>query len=213
MKVLFATARPPFPPLMGDQLIAYEQLKRLGPRDELHLLTLDDGRTDESALRAALAPYTASVHLFRRAARRWRTLRSVYNGLPVLVNLFYDAAIRVEIEERLRAIAPDVVHVQTIHMAEYFNHVELPKVLDLIDAMSLTMGRRARRERLLRRLVYRWEAAALKRYEVRAMRCYSVVSLVSAQDAAHYPGAGDRREPKRNVHHAGAAHGMAGGAP
>src|SRR5512139_3895566 len=98
MRVLYATVRPPLPQRMGDQLIAYEQLKRLGPRDEIHLLSLDDGRHDRAQLRAVLAPYCRTIHLIPHRPRRRRAWHSLYNGLPVLVNLFYDPAIRARIE-------------------------------------------------------------------------------------------------------------------
>jgi polysaccharide biosynthesis protein PslH len=185
MRVLYATVRPPAPQGMGDQLIAYEQLARLGADDEIHLLSLDDGRHDRAQLEAMLAPHCRSIHLLPYRPRRRRAWRSLYNGLPVLVNLFYTPALRARLESIVRAVAPDLLHVQTVHLTEHFNHLEIPKVLDLIDAMSLNMMRRASRERGLRHVVYRREAAMLKRYERRTMARYQAVSLVSAADAAY----------------------------
>jgi glycosyltransferase involved in cell wall biosynthesis len=104
-----------------------------------------------------------------------------------LVTRFHDRRLQGAIEEVVRETRPDVIHVQTVHMAEYFKDVEAPKVLDLIDAMSLSMERRAAWERFPYGLVFKREARALKRYEERIMRHYDSVTLVSSADAGHHP--------------------------
>ena len=39
MKILYLTARQPFPVTKGDQIIAYEQIKELSKRHEVYLAT------------------------------------------------------------------------------------------------------------------------------------------------------------------------------
>lgn len=187
MKVLYATVRPPFPPRMGDALIAWEQIRRLGGDVEITLLTLDERLRDEAMLRQQMAPFCRAIHVVRRNRdRRW-VWRNLSRGWPALVARFYDRRLQATIDDVVRQARPDVVHVQTVHMAEYFKNVEAPKVLDLIDAMSLGMERRAARERFPYRLLFAREARVLKRYEERIMRHYDRVTLVSNADALHYP--------------------------
>jgi sugar transferase (PEP-CTERM/EpsH1 system associated) len=187
MKVLYATVRPPFPPRMGDALIAWEQIRRLGSEVEITLLTLDERLKDEAALRRQMAPFCRATHVVRRNRNRGWVWRNLSTGLPALVSRFYDRRLQAAIDEVVRESRPDVVHVQTVHMAEYFKDVETPKVLDLIDAMSLGMERRAARERFPYRLAFEREARVLRRYEERIMLHYDRVTLVSNADALHYP--------------------------
>lgn len=187
MKVLYATLRPPFPPRMGDALIAWEQIRRLGNEVEITLLTLDERLRDEAVFREQMAPFCRAIHVLHRNPDRAWVWRSIRKGWPALVSRFHDRRLRGAIDEVVRQIRPDVIHVQTVHMAEYFKDVEAPKVLDLIDAMSLSMERRAAREPFPYGLVFKREARVLKRYEERIMRHYDGVSLVSSADAHHHP--------------------------
>jgi glycosyltransferase involved in cell wall biosynthesis len=172
---------------MGDALIAWEQIRRLGGEVDITLLTLDERLKDETVLRQQMAPFCGATHVVRRKRdRRW-VWRNLSKGLPALVSQFYDRRLQAAIEDVVRQVRPDVVHVQTVHMAEYFKDIQVPKVLDLIDAMSLGMERRAARERFPYRLLFTREARVLKRYEERIMRRYDGVTLVSNADALHYP--------------------------
>lgn len=104
MRVLYVTTRPPVPPDRGDQLIAYEHVNGVGNSCELQLRSVDEGLQDEIATRQALAPYGATLHLVRHGKDERRAWRSLYNGLPVLVNLFLDAPIRQAIEAACAAV-------------------------------------------------------------------------------------------------------------
>jgi sugar transferase (PEP-CTERM/EpsH1 system associated) len=195
MKVLYATLRPPFPPRMGDALIAWEQIRRLGGEVEITLLTLDERLKDEMVFRQQLEPFCRAIHvLHRRRNHRW-IWRSLSKGLPTLVTRFHDRRLQGAIEEVVRQTRPDVIHVQTVHMAEYFKDVDAPKVLDLIDVMSLSMERRATRERFPFGLALEREARALRRYEAAIMHYYDRVTLVSSADALHHPECSFRINP------------------
>lgn len=196
MRVLYATPRPPWPPHEGDQVIAWEQLRRLGGRCELSLLTLDTELEDEGALRRALAPHCREVHVLRGGRDRRRALRTLWNGLPMLVNLYWDRSLARQVDEVVRRLQPDLVHAQTIHMAEYFRDLALPRTIDLVDPLSLNVRRRAELARLPRSLVYRAEAELLRRYEERVLPGWSRVIVVSLDDVSPRPGVALRGNPQ-----------------
>lgn len=180
---------------MGDQLIAWEQITRVGQSVDLFLLTLDDGLEDEAELRRKLAPFCRGITVLH-GARRWqRAWRSLYTATPALVTLFRSAALQESIRDRVDTVAPDLIHVQSIHMAEYFRALRLPKVLDMVDVMSVNMTRRARLLPFPRRCVYEREARLLRRYEAEVMRAYQATLAVSQADAAAHPQAGIRVNP------------------
>ena len=185
LRVLFVTPTPPFPPKEGDELVVYEQIRRLGRVAEIHLVTLvEDGISEEAA--AGLGSLCTGVHLVRGGPDMKRIGRSLYNGLPMLVNMFLDADIARQMDRIARAVRPDLVHVQSIRLAEYFRWRPVARVLDLIDADSLNAARRAQFERPIRRLAYRAEARLLRHYEERVLRDFHRVLLVSRHEAAHF---------------------------
>ena len=42
MKILYLTARQPYPVVKGDQIIAYEQIRELSKNNEVYLVTYAD---------------------------------------------------------------------------------------------------------------------------------------------------------------------------
>lgn len=185
--MLYATLRPPFPPKLGDQLIAWEQITRVGRDVELSLLTFDEGLEDEAELRQRLSPFCQDVTVVRgvRSGRsRWRSLVS---RLPYLVNHFDVARLRATVRRHVDALRPDLIHVQSLHITEYFNDVATPKVLDMVDVFSESMARRAAVAPFPRNRLYQREARLLHAYEVAVLRRYERVMLVSRADAAAHP--------------------------
>jgi glycosyltransferase involved in cell wall biosynthesis len=97
-----------------------------------------------------------AIAVVRRAASR----------LPLQVALYEDARMRHAIREVRRAERHDVAHVQMVRMAPYLEELgPLPRVVDLVDALSLNMERRARHDRGWWRWGARLEARRLARYE------------------------------------------------
>jgi glycosyltransferase involved in cell wall biosynthesis len=85
------------------------------------------------------------------------------------------------------ALRPDLIHVQSIHITEYFNDVATLKVLDMVDVFSQNMARRAAVAPFPRNLLYQREARLLHAYEAAVLRRYERVMLVSRADAAAHP--------------------------
>ncbi|MEI8167770.1 MAG: glycosyltransferase [Chloroflexales bacterium] len=79
----------------------------------------------------------------------------------------------------------DVVHVQLARMAPYLEHIRgLPRVVDLIDALSVNMERRFRRDHGPLRLAAYIEWQRLHRYEQTICRLFDAVTIVSDEDRA-----------------------------
>jgi len=77
----------------------------------------------------------------------------------------------------------DVVHVQLARMAPVLPRARtIPAVIDLIDALSLNMRRRAARERAPQRWLIAWEARKMARYEQQLIAQTEQLVLTSPQD-------------------------------
>lgn len=93
-------------------------------------------------------------------------LRGGVSRLPLQAAIYESPRMRQAIGTARRSETYDVAHVQLVRMAPYLDEVRsLPHVVDLVDALSLNMERRARHDRGLWRWVARLEARRLGRYE------------------------------------------------
>jgi sugar transferase (PEP-CTERM/EpsH1 system associated) len=165
LRILFITSRFPAPPLKGDQLRAYHQLRRLGRRHRVTLVCLaherdvDPGALADSCERIVCVP-------FGTLAMARGLLAGLASGRPFQASLYRSGTMRRALRQILRT-GFDLVHVQLARMAPYLHEVPCPRpqVVDLVDALSLSMARRAAEEGGLRGLLARVEAKRLARYE------------------------------------------------
>ena len=166
MRILFLTSRLPGR-FQGDRVRAYHQLRILSRAHRITLLAFADAGGAARDLGAAAAVCERVVAVPSSPVRMAASLvRGGLSGLPLQVALYEDARMRTAIRNALRGERYDVAHVQLVRMAPYLEDVRpLPRVLDLVDALSLNMARRARHDRSLWRFIARVEAKRLGRYE------------------------------------------------
>jgi sugar transferase (PEP-CTERM/EpsH1 system associated) len=186
MRVLFVTLRLPGHAMRGDQLRAFEHLRWLGARHEVTLLAGDGDKLDASALER-LAPYCARI--VRVGRRRVDELLGVFKGLlgnaPLQVAVFDQGAMHAALSELLETSRFDLVHLQLARLGPLLAHVApLPCVIDLVDALSLNMLRRAQRDRGPMRWIAAREAASLARYEQTLLAGAAALTVCAPADAA-----------------------------
>jgi len=179
MRILFVTSRFPHPPRRGDQARAFHQIRLLSQRHAITLLSFREGASPESIRAvAALCDEVQVVDL-----PPWRKALNVAWGVvtaqPIQVALYESPTMRRLVGERIRS--HDVAHVQMVRMAPYIQ-AGAPVVLDLIDALSVNMERRAGRDRSPLGIAARIEAHLLRRYERYACRRVQRSAVVSGAD-------------------------------
>ena len=187
MRVLFVTPRHPFPPFRGDQVRAWHQLRVLARRHQVTLLALDPpppGATVPEGVRVV----TAGIPLAQRALA---LARHVASDLPLQAALFDVPSAR----DALGALMPegfDVAHLQLVRLAPLVPLLAgVPCVVDFVDALSLNIARRAERDLLLLRPLWRLEAARLRRAERALLDRVGQGVVVSEADRAAM-GGGER---------------------
>ena len=166
LNILFVTSRLPGR-LQGDRVRAYQQLRVLGRRHRVTLVSFANaGQLAEGpdALEACCARVvTVPLSGVRMAAA---LLRGCASPVPLQVSLFRSRRMREAIGAVRRSETFDVAHVQLARMAPYLAELApLPCVVDLIDALSVNMERRAAYDRRPWRWLFRLEARRLRRYE------------------------------------------------
>lgn len=184
MKILFLAARFPYPPLKGDQVRGYHQIRLLAERHTITLVSFAGGKQGADTRRAIEA---LGVEVITVPSNYLAMARGVSGGLlspyPLQTLLYQSALMRRVLGARLEQGDYDLAHVQLARMAPYLERqMQLPRLIDLIDALSLNMERRYKSDRSPARFAAFFEWQRLRRYEQTICRSYDQVVVVSAFD-------------------------------
>jgi sugar transferase (PEP-CTERM/EpsH1 system associated) len=168
LSILFVTARFPLPLLSGDRNRAFHQLRWLSQRHRVTLVTHADKHhtapaqalLEQQGVRVITVP-------FSRAGAAMRIARAALTSdLPLQTALYNSAAARETVRSLIESERFDLAHIQLARTVPLLDaHADLPRVVDLIDALSLNMRRRADHDRGWLRWAARMDAARLQRYE------------------------------------------------
>ena len=116
-KILFVSARLPFPALEGHQIRALGVLRQLAKFADVHLLTiLRDGETIQYD--NELSNYCLSIEGVTlesgMGANLKAGLNAVVKNLPLVVTKYTTAGLRKAFKERLEQVKPDIVHLDLL---------------------------------------------------------------------------------------------------
>jgi polysaccharide biosynthesis protein PslH len=194
VRALWLVTRLPVPPWRGDQVRAYHHLRQLAPRHEITCCALL-AREPPAALRegvAALGARLEVVTLGTAGAAPSLARAMLGDRRPLQVLLYERAGARRQVATIVERGRFDVVHAQLVRTAPYLPGPDGPPVvLDLIDALSANLVRRAQQERGPLAPVAAWEATRLARFE-RALIERAARSLVVSAAERDALGGGER---------------------
>ena len=199
-RILVLAPRNPYPVIGGDRLRIHRLARELARFHDLTLLTLCESKEECDA---PLPDDGVFRHVHRVLLPRWRSCLSVLAALPTAeplqVAYYRSGAFRTAVQ----ALAPghDVVLAHLVRTADYARELPMVRVLEMTDAISMSMQRVARTKLGyfdFRRLIYAIEARRLAAYERRMADEFDLVSLNSPVDHSFLfeSGSGESREPK-----------------
>ncbi|WP_105618544.1 glycosyltransferase family 4 protein [Vallitalea okinawensis] len=182
MKILYLTARQPYPYIKGDQLISYNQIKELSKRHKVYLVSFYENQLNE--LDKEMSKYCEEIYLFNsnKLSKIISSLKVFYNGKSIQANMFYMKKIRDIIDKLYNEIKPDIVHVLSFRMAEYFIDKKTKKSITLVDAYSLNMRLRRDKCKNILKLLWHTEYLLLKKYENKVLNKYDIKTIVAERD-------------------------------
>ncbi len=163
---------------------AYHQLRLLGLKHNFTLLSFTKGEISTEA-RQAIAPYcqqiiTLPLHWGQMAGN---LLRQTFSTYPLQTMLYQTTKMKNAVRNALNSQAYDLAHIQLARMAPYLeSERSIPRVIDLIDALSLNMKRRYQRDRSLLKWIAYLEWKRLSRYEQTICQMFDQVTVVSPVD-------------------------------
>ncbi len=185
MKILFVTCRLPYPPLKGDQLRAFHQLRLLSRGHDVDLvcLAIDPPQVDQIAELKRFVRRLEVVPLHRWSIVRNAVL-SVPSRLPVQVGIFQSRDLNDTITRLMRENKYDIAHVQLARMYDTLSRIRgLPLICDFVDALSENMKRRANSDRPPLNWMARIESRRMSELETDIVKRCAATVIVSERDA------------------------------
>jgi sugar transferase (PEP-CTERM/EpsH1 system associated) len=187
VRILFTTARFPFPPMRGDRVVPYHRIKYLSRRHAVSLLSFLESPKDREYI-PEMAPYCAEIGtvVLPKWLACWNVATQACRGLPLQVLYYRSFQFRKKLHDLIARRPFDIVHTVLSRIAEHTMGLQnVVKIMDMVDALSLTMERRARFEKGFMSWLYRHEAARMRSFEKRVCSDFDHVIVVSEVDRQH----------------------------
>ncbi len=185
MKILYLAHRIPYPPDKGEKIRAFNQIKYLSRKHEIHLACFIDRERDLAHVET-LREWCASVETVYRGRQAAKAigLLGLFGSRSLSVASFWSKKLNEKVRVLLRKVPIDRIVVSSTPMAEYVRHVaEIPKILDLIDVDSEKWRLYAKCHGFPLSWLYRLEANRLAAYEDEMTRLFDHAALVSETEA------------------------------
>lgn len=199
MKVAILTSRFPYPLEKGDKLRIYNFIRELSYKNEITLIALNSSEVSKEHF-DHVKSYCSDIHLFNLSKKDLgvNLFRSLYNGLPFQVAIFYKKSITKTIQKIIKDLKPDAVFCHLIRMSEYIKNMNtFPKTLDYMDAFSKGIDRRSESSGMfIVKKVLQSEYKRLKKYENEIFDRFENKIIISEQDRDLIP---HREREKINV--------------
>lgn len=181
-KILVLTPRFPFPPLSGDKVRIYHLSRILARRHQLTLLSFSGGDTEPEID----PPENVFDSIHRVPLKRWRAWVRCGLALPTQTPLqlaYYRSS---QFQEAVEKLLPehDLVLAHLIRTGQYVEKADVPRVLEMTDALSMTYDRvrDQKKRRGLKQYIYSIEANRVRRCESRMAQEFDLTTVVSSVD-------------------------------
>lgn len=195
--LLVLTSRFPYPIEKGDKLRLFHQLRFLVKEFRITLLSLVENPSSSDVehiksigIETINIPYHPPSYLKLGVT-------SLIKRRPIQTLFYFDKNIHNQITAHLDDLKPDVIYCQLVRMAPYVIESKIPKVVDLMDAMSLNMEKESGIRIPPISWIYKRESLLLKDYELNCIKHFDHSILISDRDRKHISGADSNQE---NVH-------------
>lgn len=188
MNLLFVTSRLPFPPYGGDKVRVFNFLKYLARNHAITLISFIERKEEEKYVQDLLKWCKKVEVVLLPAGQSYRNcFVHFFSPVPLQVYYYHSADMQNKIDEIIAKERFDCVYIHLLRMAHYLkNSTGVRRVLDLTDAISLSLKRSLLYRRHLFFLFYLLELIKVKYYEAKIIKYFDASVLISKMDrAAH----------------------------
>ena len=182
--LLFLSLRFPYPPQRGDRIRAYYFIKELSKKHNISLISFFESEKEIEQI-DELRKYCSQVEVIKFSKIRAYFNLTLYSlsSKPFQVGYWYSPDMRKMIDKLVESNDFDIIHAQFFRMAQYVTkYTDYPKVLDLTDALSLNLHRRAQLDRGLSLPLVKLEERRVRRYEIEIVKNFDIGTVASELD-------------------------------
>jgi polysaccharide biosynthesis protein PslH len=183
-KLAFLTSRFPFPLDQGDKLRAFYQIKYLSAYYDIYLFSVclrEPTNTEFDELDQYCEKIT--IHVSSLYSQATGLARAILGEFPLQVGINYSKRFDDEILKQLEEFSIDILFVQLIRMAEYAKNFKGLRLLDFMDAFSISMKNRAALSSFTKKALYKIEANKVARYEEKCKVNFRGYFFITNEDA------------------------------
>ena len=175
MRIFYVCRRVPFPPDRGDKIAAFNAIRHLSARHEVHVFCLGDGVQDLANI-SGLQAYAKSVTAapVDEFTIKLRALEALFTGQPLSVAALNEAKLHNAIQKRFAELRPELIIVYSCNMAQFAEHFpNVPRIMHFGDLDSLKWLQYAERSSMPLNWIYAIEARRLLGYERHIAQIFS----------------------------------------
>ena len=175
MRIFYICRRVPFPPNRGDKIAAFNVIRYLAARHEVHLFCLGDGAQDLANV-GGLETYVDSVTAapVGDATMKLRALKALATGSPLSVAALNETKLHRAIERQFAEFPPDLIIVYSCNMAQFAQPFSgVPRIIHFGDLDSMKWRLYAQQSAPPVQWIYAVEGRRLLAYERRIAHDFS----------------------------------------
>lgn len=179
--LLVVCSRTPYPLVGGAKVRLFNTARILAEDHAVDLLIVDKAPVGEDRV-GPLSKTFREVELFTYPNYRFylNTLRGLPSGAPLQTHYFQFGEVRDWVDRHVDEY--DLVYCNHVRTTEYVRGRDIPKVVDLVDAISRNYAERRVDMRWPRRALYGVESTRLARYERTVVEDFDRTFITTAAD-------------------------------
>ncbi|KZN51378.1 glycosyltransferase family 4 protein [Pseudoalteromonas luteoviolacea] len=181
-KIVVLTSRFPYPVIGGDRLRIYQICKELAKTYELHLVSLCESK-HELDMEVADNVFHSIDRVYQP---KWRSyincLGALVTRIPLQVAYYSNGQFAALVNRKVKECDYALSHL--VRTARYLDNTEIPKVLEMTDAISMNYERVSANDKgaSIKTLIYTLEQSRLNKFELEQIESFDYTALVSQYD-------------------------------
>ena len=178
MNILFLAHRVPYPPSKGDKLRAFNIIKYLSAKHNVHLFCISHENGDDK-YKTELLKWCKTVDIIcvNLFLKKLLTPWYIFKKLPLTLPFFYSEKLMKLVLEKHRQM--DMSFIFSSSMAQYVIGLKMPKIMDFIDADSDKWRQYADFAKFPVSMIYRRESFLLAKHEEEIIKNVNASIVVS----------------------------------
>ncbi|MBV9203395.1 MAG: TIGR03087 family PEP-CTERM/XrtA system glycosyltransferase [Alphaproteobacteria bacterium] len=167
MRIFYVCRRVPFPPDRGDKIAAFNTIRHLAARHEVHVFCLGDGAQDVANISGLQCHVNSIIAApVTEVTIKLRALNALATGSPLSVAALNEGRLHRAIQQKFTELRPDLVIVYSCNMAQFAKHLpDVPRIMHFGDLDSMKWQLYAEQSPPPSRWIYSIEGRRLLAYE------------------------------------------------